>query len=173
MAHGINKVTIVGYMGAEPELTMTSQNTPICNIRIATTESWKGATGQVKRTEWHHIVCFRRIAEVAARFLHKGSLVYVEGRLSTRKVVAQNVTYFTTEIIATELQVLSSPLQPAHGYQASQSRSYDRKGKTGLSNYDRNAVGPDELLDAFSTGSIDDDLMDGFDSFDNNSALPF
>ena len=82
MARGINKVILVGYLGAEPDMRRSSQDTPICNISLATTEGWRDVNGQVQtRTEWHRCVFFKHLAEVVAQFLHKGSLVYVEGRL--------------------------------------------------------------------------------------------
>ena len=117
MARGINKVILVGYLGAEPDMRRSSQDTPICNISLATTEGWRDVNGQVQtRTEWHRCVFFKHLAEVVAQFLHKGSLVYVEGRLSTRKWVdQQNVTHYTTEIIGTEMQMLSSIRQQGGG----------------------------------------------------------
>ena len=105
MARGINRVTLVGYVGADPELMHSEQGTPICNISLATTEGWRDMNGQVQtRTEWHRVVFFKRTAEVAAEFLRKGSLVYVEGRLSTNRWEdQQGIVRYTTEIIGTEL----------------------------------------------------------------------
>lgn len=110
MARGINRVTLVGYVGADPELMHSEQGNPICNISLATTEGWRDMNGQVQtRTEWHRVVFFKRTAEVAAEFLRKGSLVYVEGRLSTNRWEdQQGIVRYTTEIIGTELQMLSS-----------------------------------------------------------------
>lgn len=110
MARGINRVTLVGYVGADPELMHSEQGTPICNISLATTEGWRDMNGQVQtRTEWHRVVFFKRTAEVAAEFLRKGSLVYVEGRLSTNRWEdQQGIVRYTTEIIGTEMQMLSN-----------------------------------------------------------------
>ena len=113
MARGVNRVTLVGYVGAEPEMMHSEQGTPICNISLATTEGWRDMNGQVQtRTEWHRVVFFRRIAEIAVEFLHKGSLVYVEGKLSTSRWTDQEgIVRYTTQIICTELQILSTRRQ--------------------------------------------------------------
>ena len=136
MARGINKVILVGYLGAEPDMRRSNQDTPICNISLATTEGWRDMNGQVQtRTEWHRCVFFKRLAEVAAQFLHKGSLVYVEGRLSTRKWVdQQNVTHYTTEIIGTEMQMLSST-RPQGGGEFSGAASGDDYSQQGGDDY--------------------------------------
>lgn len=116
MARGINRVTLVGYVGADPELMHSEQGNPICNISLATTEGWRDMNGQVQtRTEWHRVVFFKRLAEVSAQFLRKGSCAYVEGRLSTNRWTdQQGIVRYTTEIIGTEMQVLKSPLNE-HG----------------------------------------------------------
>ena len=111
MARGINRVTLAGYVGADPELMHSAEGTAICNISLATNEGWRDMNGQVQtRTEWHRVVFFKRTAEVAAQFLHKGSFVYVEGRLSTNRWTdQQGAVRYTTEVIGTEMQMLSSP----------------------------------------------------------------
>lgn len=121
MARGINRVTLVGYVGADPELMHSEQGTPICNISLATTEGWRDMNGQVQtRTEWHRVVFFKRIAEVAANFLRKGSLVYVEGRLSTNRWEdQQGIVRYTTEIIGMELQMLSPRQDQGQSWQGS------------------------------------------------------
>lgn len=108
---GVNKVIIVGNVGQDPEAKFTASGTPICSISLATSESWKDkTTGQKQeKTEWHRIVFFNRLAEIAGEYLSKGSKVYVEGKLTTRKWQDQSgVDRYTTEIVASEMQMLDS-----------------------------------------------------------------
>ncbi|MEN8720654.1 MAG: single-stranded DNA-binding protein [Oceanococcaceae bacterium] len=109
MARGINKVILVGNLGAAPESRSTNNGSTVCNIRIATSESWrdKQSNELQERTEWHNVVFFGRLAEVAAQYLRKGSQVYVEGSLRTRKWQGQDgQDRYTTEVIANEMQML-------------------------------------------------------------------
>lgn len=109
MARGINKVILVGNLGADPETRYTPGGSAVTNIRIATSESWKDKqTGeQQERTEWHRVVFFGRLAEIAAEYLRKGSQVYVEGSLRTNKWQGQDgQDRYTTEVIANEMQML-------------------------------------------------------------------
>ena len=109
MARGINKVILVGNLGQDPELKNLPSGSAVCNLRIATSESWKDKqTGEMKeQTEWHSISLFGRLAEIAAQYLRKGSQVYIEGRLRTRKWQDKSgADRYTTEIIADELQLL-------------------------------------------------------------------
>ncbi|MBB72212.1 MAG: single-stranded DNA-binding protein [Legionellales bacterium] len=111
MARGINKAIIIGNLGADPEVRYTPNNTAVTNLSVATSESWKDReTGeQQERTEWHRIVLYRRLAEIAGEYLRKGSKVYIEGRIQTRKWTDQNGNdRYTTEIIGNELQMLDS-----------------------------------------------------------------
>jgi len=110
-SRGINKVILVGNLGADPENRMSQAGSAITNISIATSESWKDKnTGQQQeRTEWHRVVFFNRLAEVAAEYLRKGSKVYVEGSLRTRKWQDQSgQDRYTTEIVGSEMQMLDS-----------------------------------------------------------------
>ncbi len=110
MARGLNKVMLIGNLGADPEIRYgTGGGSQITNIRLATAESWRDKeTGdQQERTEWHRVVFFGRLAEVAGEYLKKGSQVYVEGRIQTRKWNdKEGVERFSTEIIASEMQML-------------------------------------------------------------------
>src|SRR5580700_514994 len=109
MARGVNKVILVGNLGADPETRSMPSGTTVTNIRIATSESWKDkASGaQQERTEWHSIALFGRLGEIAAEYLRKGSQVFVEGKLRTRKWQdKQGNDRFTTEIIADNMQML-------------------------------------------------------------------
>lgn len=111
MRKGINKATILGNLGKDPETRYTASGSAITNIVVATSESWKDkATGEQREsTEWHRVVFFNRLGEIAGQYLRKGSKVYVEGRLQTRKWQDQNgVDKYTTEIVANEMQMLDS-----------------------------------------------------------------
>lgn len=109
MARGVNKVILIGNLGADPETRSMPSGMTVTNVRIATSESWKDkATGaQQERTEWHNIAFFGRLAEIAAEYLRKGSQVFVEGRLRTRKWQdKQGNDRYTTEIVADNMQML-------------------------------------------------------------------
>lgn len=107
----VNKVILVGNLGADPETRYLSSGDAVTNVRLATTESWKDkASGEKKEmTEWHRVVFYRRLAEIAGQYLKKGSSVYIEGRLRTRKWQDKDgQDRYTTEIEATEMQMLGS-----------------------------------------------------------------
>jgi single-strand DNA-binding protein len=109
MARGINKVIIVGNLGQDPETRYMPSGAAVTNFTVATNESWKDKqTGEQKdRTEWHRVAMFNRLAEIAAEYLRKGSQVYIEGKLRTRKWQGQDGNdRYTTEIIADEMQML-------------------------------------------------------------------
>lgn len=109
MARGINKVILVGNLGADPETRYMPSGSAVTNLSVATSESWKDKqTGeQTERTEWHKVVMFDRLAEVAAEYLRKGSQVYIEGKLQTRKWQDRDGNdRWTTEIRASEMQML-------------------------------------------------------------------
>ena len=109
MARGINKVILVGNLGQDPELRYTGSGTAVCNIRLATNESYKDANGEwVERTEWHSIVAWARLAEICNEYLTKGSQVYFEGSLQTRNYEDKDGnTKYVTEIKAREMMMLS------------------------------------------------------------------
>ncbi len=118
MARGVNKVILVGNLGADPETRSMPSGMTVTNIRIATSESWKDkASGaQQERTEWHNIALFGRLGEIAAEYLRKGSQVFVEGKLRTRKWQdKQGNDRFTTEIIADNMQMLGGRAGGAGG----------------------------------------------------------
>ena len=109
MARGINKVILIGNLGADPETRAIPSGTTVANLRVATSESWrdKQSGEQQERTEWHRVALFGRLAEIAAEYLKKGSQVYIEGSLRTRKWQdKQGNERFSTEIIGNELQML-------------------------------------------------------------------
>ncbi|MES1943380.1 single-strand binding protein [Salinisphaera sp. PC39] len=111
MAKGINKVILIGNLGADPETRYTANGTAVTNLRLATSDTWRDKqSGEMQeRTEWHRVVLFARLGEIAAEYLRKGSKVYIEGRLQTRKWQGQDgQDRFTTEIVANEMQMLDS-----------------------------------------------------------------
>ena len=119
MARGVNKVILIGNLGNDPEQKSMPNGNAVTNITVATSESWKDKqTGQQQeRTEWHRVVFFNRLAEIAGQYLSKGSKVYLEGALRTRKWQDQNgQDRYTTEIVANEMQMLDSRGQQGGGY---------------------------------------------------------
>ncbi|MCO7247770.1 MULTISPECIES: single-stranded DNA-binding protein [Halomonadaceae] len=111
MARGINKVILIGNLGQDPEVRFTPSGTAVANLNLATTDTWMDRqSGQrQERTEWHRVVMFNKTAEIAQQYLKKGSKVYIEGRLQTRKWQDQNgQDRYSTEIVANDMQMLDS-----------------------------------------------------------------
>jgi len=110
MARGVNKVILIGNLGRDPEVRYMPNGQAVANVTIATSEAWKDKnTGeQQERTEWHRVVFFRRLAEIAGEYLKKGSKVYIEGRLQTDKYEKDGQTHYTTKIVADQMQMLDS-----------------------------------------------------------------
>ena len=109
MARGINKVILIGNLGADPDIRYTASQSPVANLRLATSEAWRDRqSGDMQeRTEWHRVVLFGKLAEVAEKYVRKGSKVYIEGRLQTRKWQGQDgQDRYTTEIVANDMQML-------------------------------------------------------------------
>jgi single-strand DNA-binding protein len=109
MARGVNKVILVGNLGKDPEVRYMPNGNAVANITLATSESWKDKTSgeQQEKTEWHRVVMFRRLGEIAGEYLKKGSQVYIEGKLQTRKWQDNTGNdRYTTEIVANEMQML-------------------------------------------------------------------
>jgi len=107
----VNKVILIGNLGRDPEVRYAPSGAAICNVTLATTRSWKDKTSgeKVDETEWHRIVFYDRLAEIAGEYLKKGKQVYIEGRLKTRKWTDKDgVEKFTTEVIANEMTMLGS-----------------------------------------------------------------
>jgi single-strand DNA-binding protein len=105
----VNKVILVGNLGRDPEIRYMPNGEAVANFSIATTENWKDKSGvKQEKTEWHNIVMYRRLAEIAGEYLKKGRPIYVEGRLQTRKWEKDGVTRYSTEIIADQMQMLGS-----------------------------------------------------------------
>ena len=138
MARGVNKAIIVGTLGQDPEVRYTSNGGAVANISVATNESWRDkATGEAQeRTEWHRIVMFGKLAEIAQQYLKKGSQAYFEGRIQTRKWQDQSGNdRYSTEIVANEMQMLGgrggggAPMDSGGGGQ-SQSRPQSQSGQS-------------------------------------------
>ena len=110
-SRGINKVILIGNLGQDPEVRYMPNGGAVCNITVATSETWKDKNSgeQQEKTEWHRVVMFRRLAEIAGEYLKKGSKVYLEGKLQTRKWQdQQGQDRYTTEVVADEMQMLDS-----------------------------------------------------------------
>lgn len=111
MSNGVNKVLIIGNLGSDPEIKYTKAGDPVANLSIATSESWKDKnSGDLQeKVEWHRVVMFSRLAEIAEQYLKKGSKVFVEGKLQTRKWQDQEgKDRYTTEVVAKEMTMLDS-----------------------------------------------------------------
>ena len=110
MARGINKVILVGNLGRDPETRYLPSGGAVTNVSLATSRSWKDRDSgeQKEKTEWHRIVFFNRLGEIAGEYLKRGSKVYVEGELRTREWEKEGQKHFTTEIVANEMQMLDS-----------------------------------------------------------------
>ena len=111
MSRGINKVILIGNLGGDPESRSTASGSMVTNINVATSDSWtdRQSGERQEKTEWHRVVFFQRLAEIANQYLRKGSKVYVEGKLQTKKWQDQNgQDRYTTEIVANEMQMLDS-----------------------------------------------------------------
>jgi len=143
MARGVNKVILVGNLGQKPEIRYTQTDSAVANISLATSESWKDKeTGeQREKTEWHRIVYFGKLAEIAEQYLDKGSKVYVEGKLQTRKWQDKETgaDRYTTEIVGNELTMLDSK---------------NSSGMNESQNFERNTGQSDQAQEDFNEDDI-------------------
>lgn len=145
---GVNKVILVGNLGQDPEIRYTPSGSAVCNTSLATNEYWKDRDSgeQQERTEWHRLVFFGRLAEIASEYLHKGSQIYVEGRLQTRKWQAQSgEERTTTEIIVSDMHMLGAKSNVAQ---------YDKEPSTSEASRKSAATAQDKSADA----TFDDDI---------------
>ena len=131
----VNKVILVGNLGRDPEVRFMPNGEAVCNFSIATTDSWKDKAGaKQERTEWHNIVMYRKLAEIAGEYLKKGRPVYLEGRLQTRKwQTKEGQDRYTTEIIADQMQMLGG--KDSGGSNASYDGGMDQSSGGGEENY--------------------------------------
>jgi len=114
----LNRVMLIGHLGADPDVRFLADGASVATVNVATTEAWKDKTTgeRQERTEWHRLVFFRRVAEIAGQYLRKGSQIYVEGKLQTRKWQdAQGVDRYTTEVVVNELKMLDKKAEAAPG----------------------------------------------------------
>jgi|TARA_B110000208_G_scaffold41549_1_gene55018 single-strand DNA-binding protein len=143
MAQGINKVILVGNVGGDPETKYMPSGGAVTNLSIATSESWKDKqTGQPQeRTEWHRVVFFNRLAEIASEYVRKGSKLYVEGSLRTRQWEQDGVKRYSTEIVASQMQMLDSRQGGAQagGPQGGQNAQQGGQGGGQQQNYNQQA----------------------------------
>jgi single-strand DNA-binding protein len=135
---GVNKVILVGNLGQDPEVRYMPNGNAVANLSIATSESWKDQQGQMQeRTEWHRLTMYRRLAEVAGEYLRKGSQIYVEGKLQTRKWQdQQGQDKYTTEVIVDQMQMLGgkSGGQSEGGFQGQQRQPAQQRPAQGGQN---------------------------------------
>jgi len=156
MARGINKVILIGNLGQDPETRAMPSGKAVTNVRVATSDSWRDKTTgeQKEQTEWHTVVFFDRLAEIAAEYLRKGSQVYIEGRLRTRKWQDKSGNdRYTTEIVASEMQMLGGRPGGAAG-------GAERAPRTAGSGRDEQAEAPAAAAASGGRGedSLDDDI---------------
>lgn len=129
-SRGVNKVILVGNLGNDPEVRYMPNGNAVANLSLATSESWKDQQGQVQeRTEWHRLTMYRRLAEVAGEYLKKGSQIYVEGKLQTRKWQDQSgQDRYTTEVIVDQMQMLGGRSEGGSGGGGYQQRPQSNQG---------------------------------------------
>ena len=157
MARGINKVILIGNLGKDPEVKYMPNGEAVANITLATSESWKDKTSgeQVDRTEWHRVVFFRRLAEITGEYLKKGSKVYIEGKLQTRKWQGQDgQDRYTTEIVASEMQMLDSKAGGTSNFQPS---SAPANAQQQQGSQQQGSPAP-QMTTATAGGDFDDDI---------------
>lgn len=155
MARGINKAILIGNLGNDPDIRYTASGTAIANISLATAESWrdKNSGEQQERTEWHRIVFFGRLAEIVGEYLRKGSQIYVEGRIQTRKWQdKQGNDRYTTEVVANEMQML--------GGRGQGQAAMNPAGQSQAPEAQNNAPPPDKPAPAGSGGAAPADDFD-------------
>ncbi len=129
MAKGVNKVFLLGRLGGEPE-SRQAGSTTVSNFTVATSEKFKNQQGEwQEKTEWHRVVAWGRLAEICKEYLHKGSQVYIEGKLQTRSWEKEGVKQYTTEIVITDMNMLDSK-PSGQGYNEGASQGYERPQST-------------------------------------------
>lgn len=176
MARGVNKVILIGNLGADPETRFMPSGGAVTNVRLATSETWKDRqTGQMQeRTEWHRVVFFNKLGEIAGEYLKKGSKVYIEGAIRTRKWQGQDgQDRYTTEIVANEMQMLDGRGGEGGGGGGYQNRSGgQQQGQGGGFNSQDNDYGNAGSGGGSGGGSTSQDGFNGpADDFDDD--IPF
>ncbi len=159
MARGVNKAILIGNLGQDPEVRYTPSGSAVCNVPLATTESWKDRESgeRRERTEWHRLVFFGRLAEITAEYLRKGSQAYVEGRLQTHKWQDQSGNdRYTTEVVVSEMHILGNRNDGSARYDNRQSGGDKSEGKGEAGDKSRSAAAP--AHQPASGGDFDDDI---------------
>lgn len=167
MARGINKVILVGNVGGDPEVRFLPNGNAVTTLSIATSETWKDKqTGdKQERTEWHRVVCFNKLGEIAGEYVRKGSKVYIEGSLRTRKWQdQQGQDRYTTEIVASDMQMLDSNRSGNNA--AAQGGGYDD-----LAGYANNAPQQQQFAANKKPAASAQPAHDAFDDLDDD--IPF
>lgn len=160
----VNKVILVGRLGNDPEVRYTATGSAVANVSLATSENWKDKqTGEKQeRTEWHRIVFFNKLAEIVAQYLRKGSLIYVEGALQTKKWQDKNgEDRYTTEIVANEMRMLGSKSENSGtaSYSAPAApSSYAPAASSNMSSQQQSAPRPSAPPPSVSPDNFDDDV---------------
>lgn len=148
MARGVNKVILIGNLGNDPEVRYTPNGNAVANVTLATSTTWRDKqTGELQeRTEWHRIAFFNRLAEIVGEYLHKGSKVYVEGSLRTRKWQDKSgVDRYTTEVIANEMHMLDSRGASSQGGESAKQHTDQQTSSMSKSNFDTPADYDDDI----------------------------
>lgn len=152
MARGVNKVILIGNLGSDPEVRYTPSGSAVANVNLATSETWRDKqTGELQdRTEWHRVVFFNRLAEIVGEYLRKGSKIYIEGTLRTRKWTDKNnIDRYTTEIIANEMHILDS-----------RNSSHDRDKDSAAGGADANSFNSGETVKVQATVKSNEEFDD-------------
>jgi len=167
----VNKVILVGNLGRDPEVRFMPNGEAVCNFSIATTDSWKDKAGaKQERTEWHNIVMYRKLAEIAGEYLKKGRPVYVEGRLQTRKwQTKEGQDRYTTEIIADQMQMLGG--RDGAPSNASYDGGMDQSNGMDESSYSQAPARPTAAKPSAPAGQKPVSSGSGFDDFEDD--IPF
>jgi len=160
MARGINKVILIGNVGVDPDVRYMPNGNAVTTLSLATSETWKDKqTGdKQERTEWHRVVCFNRLGEIAGEYVRKGSKLYVEGSLRTRKWQdPQGQDRYTTEIVASDIQMLDSKGGSAQAHNDMPPAAHQQESSSNNSNTPKQAKAPQTAAqDAFD--ELDDDI---------------
>lgn len=157
MARGVNKVILIGNLGNDPELRYTPSGSAVANVSLATSETWRDKqSGELQdRTEWHRIVFFNRLAEIVGEYLRKGSKIYVEGILRTRKWQDKSgVDRYTTEIIANEMHILDS----RNAGQGGDNYGMSSSNNTGVNEGSSSHSAPEPITADTGPADFDDDI---------------
>ena len=155
---GVNKVILVGHLGKDPEVRTLDNGAKVARFSLATTESYKDKnTGaRVDNTEWHNIVVWRALADICERFLKKGSLVYIEGKLQTRSYEKDNITRYSTEIVAREMTMLGKKGDNQGGQEGNTGGAYNPPQQQQQQNYQAAQTPSTPTPQAFENNVADD-----------------